>query len=68
MPIYTYLCKDCKEKFDLLLGVTSEISKIKCKKCNSENIEKLISGFKVGSSKDRGSSGASCPTGTCPIG
>lgn len=24
MPIYTYACKDCGEKFDLLIGVTSE--------------------------------------------
>ena len=24
MPIFTYMCKDCGEKFDLLVGVATE--------------------------------------------
>lgn len=66
MPVYTYICKDCGEKFDLLMGVTSEKPELKCKKCNSENIERLLSAFSVGGSRDESSSGPSCPTGTCP--
>jgi putative FmdB family regulatory protein len=66
MPVYTYICKDCGEKFDLLVGVTSEKPMFKCKKCNSENIERLLSGFSVGGFKDKSSFGPSCPTGTCP--
>ncbi|MDP8234703.1 MAG: zinc ribbon domain-containing protein [Candidatus Saelkia tenebricola] len=66
MPMYTYICKDCGEKFDLLIGVTSEEPKLKCKKCNSENIDRLLSGFSVGGSRGRSSSGSSCSTGTCP--
>ena len=68
MPVYTYICKDCGEKFDLLIGVSSERPEIKCKKCSSKNIERLFSGFNVGGSKDTSSSGPSCPTGTCPTG
>ena len=64
MPVYTYICKDCGEKFDLLVGVTAEKVEIKCKKCNSKNIEKTFSAFSVGQS---GSSGSSCPTGTCSM-
>ena len=64
MPVYTYICKDCGEKFDLLVGVTAEKVEIKCKKCNSKNIEKILSAFSVGGS---GASGSSCPTGTCPM-
>ena len=41
MPIYTYVCKDCNEKFDLLVGVMSEKTEIKCKKCNSKNIKRV---------------------------
>jgi len=67
MPIYTYICKDCGEKFDLLIGITSEETELKCKKCGGKNIEKILSSFSVGAS-GRGSdySGPSCSTGTCP--
>ncbi len=63
MPVYSYVCKDCGHKFDLLTGVISEKPKFKCEKCGSKNIEKLFGSFNVGSS-GRGS----CPTGTCPTG
>lgn len=65
MPIYSYLCKDCDEKFDLLVGVTAEKEELKCKKCGSKKIVREISGFSVGKSS---SSDSSCPTGTCPLG
>lgn len=67
MPVYTYVCKDCGEKFDLLIGVTSEKVELKCKKCGSKNIQKILSEFSVGNSDGKSSSsGSSCPTGTCP--
>jgi putative FmdB family regulatory protein len=70
MPIYAYACKDCGEKFDLLIGVTSKKTEIKCKKCNSRNIERIFTTFSMGksSSKSVSSSSGSCPTGTCPLG
>ena len=69
MPIYSYVCKDCGEKFDLLIGVTSEKTELKCKKCNSSRIVRVLSSFSVGNSGGKsGSSGPSCPTGTCPTG
>ncbi|MCD6540195.1 MAG: zinc ribbon domain-containing protein [Candidatus Omnitrophica bacterium] len=70
MPIYTYICKNCGEKFDLLVGATLEKPEFKCKKCGSKNIEKTLSSFSVGAHHDKSnsSSGSSCPTGTCPLG
>jgi len=69
MPIYSYVCKDCSEKFDLLVGVTLEKTELKCKKCNSENIQRTLSSFNVGNSSSKTSfSGSSCPTGTCSLG
>ena len=69
MPIYTYVCKDCGEKFDLLVGVTSEKPEFKCKKCSSGNIKKTFGTFSMGEPKDKtSSSGPTCPTGTCPTG
>ncbi len=67
MPIYTYACKDCGEKFDLLVGVTSQKTKLKCAKCNSKNIEKILGAFSVGNPSNKSNfSKSSCPTGTCP--
>ncbi len=67
MPIYTFACKDCGEKFDLLIGVTTEKEELKCKKCGSKKIVREISGFSVGKSSGS-SSDSNCPTGTCPLG
>ena len=66
MPIYTYVCKDCSERFDLLVGMTVKKTELKCKKCNSKNIKKVLSSFSVGDSENKSSFGGSCPTGTCP--
>jgi putative FmdB family regulatory protein len=68
MPIYVYRCRKCGEKFELLIGITQDKEELKCKKCNSKAIEKIPSGFSVGSScgvQDSCSTG-SCPSGTCP--
>ena len=65
MPIYTYICKDCGEKFDLLIGISSEKIELKCNKCASKNIEKTFGSFSVGGSGNKlSSSGPSCPTGS----
>ena len=67
MPVYSYVCKDCGNKFDLLVGVTSEKPQFKCEKCGSRNVERLFGTFSVGGSGDKGIPPAgSCPTGTCP--
>jgi putative FmdB family regulatory protein len=69
MPIYTYICKNCSERFDLLIGVTAEKTELKCKKCNSRNIEKTFAAFSMGKSSSKSSSSdlSSCPTGTCSL-
>ena len=51
MPIYNYVCKECGENFDLLIGVVSESVELKCRKCGSKNIEKTLSSFSVGNPK-----------------
>ena len=64
MPIYSFICKNCGEKFDLLIGVTAEKEEYKCKKCNSKNIERTLSTFSVGGSDN---TSPNCPTGTCSL-
>ena len=69
MPIYSYICNDCKEKSDLFMGVGGKDEKLICKRCGSKNIERTYSSFGVGSSSSKKNMGsdASCPTGTCPF-
>ena len=67
MPIYSYICNDCKAGFDLLIGQTSKSEEMICKKCGSKNIKKIFAPFAVGNPSDKSSSSSACPTGTCPL-
>ena len=62
MPIYEYKCKDCGSKNEFLVGVTADKTVLKCKKCESTNLEKLISSeFGIsGFSKETGNNGSCC--------
>ena len=42
MPIFEYECKKCSHKFDIIY-LPGEEEKPKCPKCDSEEVEKLIS-------------------------
>ena len=71
MPVYSYVCQGCGNKFDLLVGVISKTEEKTCKKCGSKNIKKAVTSFGVNvpsGKSDLSSSGPSCSTGTCPTG
>jgi len=46
MPIYEYVCKECNNKFTLVLTIT-EYEKIlpACPKCKSRKVEQLPAAF-----------------------
>jgi len=69
MPIYSYACKDCDERFDLFIGKSEENDKLICTKCGSKNIQRIFSPFCIGSGSVSGSDKdqSTCPTGTCPF-
>jgi len=65
MPIYSYQCSDCEEKFDMLIGVTSEKTELKCPKCSSKKIKKTLTTFSVHTKTEE----PACATGPCqPVG
>ncbi|MFO7929351.1 MAG: FmdB family zinc ribbon protein [Candidatus Humimicrobiaceae bacterium] len=64
MAIYSYICGECGEKFDLYMGTGGEKDKLTCKNCGSKNIKKDFSSIGCSIKKDNGSS-SSCATGTC---
>jgi len=53
MPTYEYACKDCTHEFTVFLSIKEfEVkSKIKCPQCQSDNVEKKISGFMTKTSR-----------------
>jgi len=66
MPLFEYRCKKCGHVSEFLERAQSE-SQHKCEQCGSEKTEKILSTFAVGEGKSSGSTGSSCPTGTCPL-
>ncbi|MDI6602052.1 MAG: zinc ribbon domain-containing protein [Thermoanaerobacteraceae bacterium] len=59
MPLYEYHCKDCDNVFEMLVNFSESNKKVKCPECESENTEKLISGF-ASCGSDSGFSDAGC--------
>ena len=70
MPIYEYVCQDCKEQFELLVRTDERAA---CPRCASKKLTRLFSTFAAhdgASSSDAGrcpqSQTSQCPDGQCP--
>ena len=66
MPMYTYVCKDCGQSFELLVVISDSEEGLKCEKCNSKNIQRTFASFNTGSGGSS-SSTPTCPTGNCNL-
>jgi putative FmdB family regulatory protein len=62
MPIYEYRCQDCGAKFSLFQRMGADQEGLTCPKCESSNVDRLLSSFASSSSSSAGS-GGSCPSG-----
>jgi putative FmdB family regulatory protein len=69
MPIYEFRCLKCGRVFELLkLKKEDEPIKMKCPKCSSPEIERVLSTINIGTSARGGSAKTtfkSCSSGTC---
>ena len=46
MPVYDYVCKDCKKTFERVLNLHEhDTEEMRCPKCGSKNIEQEASAF-----------------------
>jgi len=43
MPIYEYLCLDCKKPFSFLVGMVADSGEPECTRCGGKKLRKLIS-------------------------
>jgi putative FmdB family regulatory protein len=52
MPVYDYLCRDCRKPFELVLTLSEhDKEQIKCPKCGSANVEQESAAFFAVTSK-----------------
>ena len=71
MPIYEFVCQDCRHNMELLTLRKEDTVEIKCPECGSQNLERVLSAANVATGG--GASGKqtpavenrSCSTGTC---
>src|SRR5262245_55190092 len=52
MPIYEYLCLDCKKPFSFLVGVVADSVEPECTRCGGKKLRKLSSRVARVRSKD----------------
>ena len=70
MPIYEYLCQDCKHEFEVIRPMNQADVPMACAKCGGENIKRKISVF-FAESGGKAVSGmsepacSSCASGNC---
>ncbi len=64
MPLYEYICLDCKTRFDALRPMKEADTPIHCTNCESDHTSRLISLFNAqsGGKVVAGSSSAACPS------
>lgn len=46
MPLYTFKCKKCGNRFEIITSM-NERDKVTCSKCDSKEIEQLITGCSI---------------------
>lgn len=61
MPIFDFQCKDCGNKFDLMIS-NKDKDKAQCPQCGSRDVKQLLSMFATSS----GTSASANACQTCP--
>jgi putative FmdB family regulatory protein len=52
MPVYVFVCQECKKEFELVLRMSErERGGVKCPKCGSEKVEQRVAAFSAVTSK-----------------
>jgi len=62
MPIFEYICRDCAQRFDLIVQASTPL---KCPNCGGADLEKQLSRFAVGKTQQPPRPAAG-PCATCP--
>lgn len=68
MPIYEFKCMDCNEVFEVLSVNSDDEVLMECKKCKSQNIERIMSSTNFAMGSGGQPSGPSSQTRNCSSG
>jgi putative FmdB family regulatory protein len=63
MPVYEYLCLECRREFERYVRTWSE--GVACPACASDRVEKQLSTFAMAGAASRGGGGGGCCGGGC---
>jgi len=67
MPLYEYECTECGQRFERLVSLSEARQKMKCSKCGSKAVRKLMSVFATAGGQSQASECPTCPTGICDL-
>ncbi len=67
MPLFEYKCKQCGHTMELLQR-SGHPGVLRCEKCGSKTLQKLVSTFSTGQDTSTTGGSNSCPTGMCRLG
>jgi len=68
MPLYEYECGECGQRFERLVSLREARQGMRCPKCGSKSVRKLMSVFASAGGQSNGSERPTCPTGVCNLG
>jgi putative FmdB family regulatory protein len=54
MPIYSYHCQDCGERFERLRGISESDKEVACPKCGQKGPKRVIAPVCGGASSSKG--------------
>ena len=61
MPIYEFVCNECKRTFEKFVMSHGDIREVRCPKCGSNEVQKVLSTFSCGCGTNSfGTLGAGC--------
>lgn len=61
MPIFDFQCKECGNKFDLMIS-NKDKDKVQCTQCGSKDVKQLLSMFATSSAGAAPNSCQGCPS------
>ena len=68
MPIYEFICQECRSNFELLALKEGDLVKFKCPHCESESLERVMSKVNVNASGPAGKQQPALENRTCASG
>jgi putative FmdB family regulatory protein len=64
MPVYDFICQDCRQPFDKLVRSSAQLTEVRCPTCGSPTVKKQMSSFATKAGGGQYTSAVNCATGS----